>query len=294
MIRRFALTVSLVALIHIGATAGRVSGMGGPLPETLHEILAHSDVVAVARVAAVQAGTFGVYEYTKLKLERVIRGKPHSQEVLVVNSDPNGCSGPAAKFVVKDRVLVFLKYLEEDSGDRYVTSGSSKAVRVLNDAALAATIRRVEEFYRIRMVEHDAKRKLYWAEWAVRCAEEPSSLSDAMDLLSRGTSGELDSDPLPNSRTRYFPLLDESQVVRLLKVIKRPELDQNSCRDKIKLTRVIAFAIQDQLLLDIASEISKFVRSRKKIDSDELFAERYHKLILRYLARCDELELSGT
>ena len=263
--------------------------MGGGAPKHLHQILAQADVVAVVTVAACERPPDRGQTQATLQVERIIHGRLQGKSVVVENVDPNECMGPAAKYVVGERVLVFLN---QHARNRYTTCGLAFGAKVLDDQQRAACIQRVQEFHRIRAVKGDAKRKSFWAEWAVRCAEEPATREDGLSLLCRGTRGELGSEPLPDEPTRYYPLLNPSQQDRLFETLNRLRSEEDAYANINRLMRVIAYAFQDEPMLKIADMVTDLLQANDNRPSHlEPIPRKIEALLDEFGNRYDDLKL---
>jgi hypothetical protein len=71
-------------------------------------------------------------------------------------------------------------------------------------------------------------------------------------LLRRGTDTKFGSDPKKNEPTRYYPLLDSSQLKRLLDTLNRLPPDHDPTVDASLIMRVIAHALQERCRINLA------------------------------------------
>jgi hypothetical protein len=261
--------------------------LASPGPQLLQDILASADMVAVATVVKNDHQNATSRIQAKLQIEKVVHGKLKQRTVLIENIDENACMGPVANYVVGQRVLVFLNQLP--SG-RFAACGSAFGVKVLNKQQRSKCIQRITEFHRIRWIKDEANRKRQWAQWAVQCAEEPSTRSGGLELLCRGSYGELGGKPSPTELTWYFPLLDRTQQERMLDLLRRLPSGKKSSDDVCRIMRVISFARQDKSLLAITKQTEALysdgradVKHLQKVSAKadalrKTFAETYEQL----------------
>jgi hypothetical protein len=281
----------IVAVVFISQPAWSMSSPG---PSALHVLIKMSDVIAVVNVAERFENGFGEGQ-VKARIDQVVYGDVKPGHLITISEfDLNGCAGPPAKYEVGQRVLVLLRGNQRQG---YQACGNLHGARVLNDDQQAQCIKRIKEFYRIRAVKDVENRKLFWTEWAVRCAEQPSTLADGLALLGRGTRLEFGVDPKPGEPTWYFPLLNLEQKRRLFKVLEGVLESKRMSKELCDLMRVISYVDQDKDLREIAlnaeKELSLPVRTGSRTNRDEWIVKKLTPFLDAFIQHEQTLPLNG-
>ncbi len=257
----------LTTIIAVALFAQPAWALASPGPRALHVLIKIADVIAVVDVTERLEIGFG--RQVKAKVNQVVYGEVTPSQIITISEfDLDGCAGPPAKYEVGQRILVLLRGNQRQG---YQACGNLYGARVLSDDQRAQCIKRINEFYRIRVVKDEEKRKLFWTEWAVRCVEQPSTLADGLALLGRGTRLEFGLEPTPDAPAWYFSLVNQEQKGRLFQVLKG--VLESDCRPEefCDLMRVISYVEQHKELRNIVFEAEREMpdRDSHQMDRDE-------------------------
>lgn len=293
-IRISMITAAKISTLGIGVflitgLALRSQAFEGPPPSLLWlvhqaELIIVADVTGMVEIDDPNVALGKIPVAAKLDVIQVLKGRAGSDKVEVDLGPQMTCPTPA-RYVVGETVIAFLSKRDR----RWYTPYLAHGTKVAPDAQIPAFATRIKELVAIQSAKNEELQRRYFAEWSVRCAEQPVTRSEGINLLAMEAHALLNSSPTDTSKSTSIEHLDSKQLARLHAILQQIRPQDDTIAVTRHLVMILAVASGRPRLVEIARELNdRVIAEKRTAKAAQQHLEDELILVDRFIAAYDQ------